>query len=196
MTTLFQIQANRQNAMKSTGPRTEAGKQKSAQNAQTHGLSVSDQTLLSQNSPELTRLLASYTETYNPQNEAEQTLVRELALATLRLRRIEAAESQLWEAEEVDLDRIGRFERYRSSASRCFHRTYKTLEALKKERHKAKPIESKQTAPASPSDQETNHMLDQIGRYLALDPSETIEEMIRRYIELNVPVNWNEIRYE
>ena len=38
MTTEMQIKANRKNALKSTGPRTEEGKDASSQNATTHGL--------------------------------------------------------------------------------------------------------------------------------------------------------------
>ena len=38
MTTFRQIEANRRNALKSTGPKTEAGKQQSHRNAVRHGL--------------------------------------------------------------------------------------------------------------------------------------------------------------
>src|SRR5262249_50109860 len=40
MTSLKQIEANRRNAMKSTGPRTEAGKEQSRRNALRHGLTA------------------------------------------------------------------------------------------------------------------------------------------------------------
>ena len=40
MTSLQQIEANRRNAQNSTGPRTEAGKQRSSRNAVRHGLTA------------------------------------------------------------------------------------------------------------------------------------------------------------
>ena len=40
MTSLKQIEANRRNAQNSTGPRTEAGKQRSSRNAVRHGLTA------------------------------------------------------------------------------------------------------------------------------------------------------------
>ena len=40
MTTLTQIEANRRNAQSSTGPRTEAGKERSSRNAVRHGLTA------------------------------------------------------------------------------------------------------------------------------------------------------------
>jgi hypothetical protein len=40
MTSYRQIEANRRNALKSTGPKTEAGKQASRRNAVRHGLTA------------------------------------------------------------------------------------------------------------------------------------------------------------
>ena len=146
MITPAQHQANRQNAQKSTGPRTEEGKQRSSQNALRHGLTVTDESLILKNSEELSLLIAAHSETYAPRNEAEHTLVR--LLATIRLRRVEMAEEQLWEEERPNLDRIGKFDRYRSSAERAFHRNYNALEKLRKERNKTNPTpQAKQPEP-------------------------------------------------
>ena len=148
MITPAQHQANRQNAQKSTGPRTEEGKQRSSQNALRHGLTVTDESLILKNSEELSLLIAAHSETYTPRNEAEHTLVRQLSLATIRLRRVELAEEQLWEEDRPNLDRIGKFDRYRASAERAFHRNYNALEKLRKERSKSNPKpEAKQPEP-------------------------------------------------
>jgi hypothetical protein len=40
MTSLRQIESNRRNALRSTGPKTEAGKQRSSKNAVRHGLTT------------------------------------------------------------------------------------------------------------------------------------------------------------
>ena len=40
MTSLRQIESNRRNALRSTGPKTETGKQRSSQNAVRHGLTA------------------------------------------------------------------------------------------------------------------------------------------------------------
>ena len=148
--------ANQQNAQHSTGPRTVEGKQRSSQNAQTHGLSVSDQTLQRESPEELNRLIASHAQTYQPQNEAEVELVRQLALATIRLRRVERAEEQIWDQEGIVLDVLVKFERYRSSAERSFHKHFRALETLRKERSKSqqnKPMPQVQTQPEPETEQ-------------------------------------------
>ena len=49
MATQRQIAANRANARKSTGPRTEAGKRRAKRNALTHGLTTKDTVLITEN---------------------------------------------------------------------------------------------------------------------------------------------------
>jgi hypothetical protein len=94
------IEANRLNALKSTGPRTEQGKANSAQNATKHGL-ASTQTnplakgcfLQNENEAEFRILLAEYSATYHPQHRDEYDLLTEAVYAKWRQQRIWLAQT-------------------------------------------------------------------------------------------------------
>src|SRR3954470_17646791 len=84
------IAANRRNALKSTGPRTEEGKQRSRANALKHGLCASvvvaeDVTLVQQRT-------SDWFEALKPQNEFHSWLVDEVAIISLRIDRCERME--------------------------------------------------------------------------------------------------------
>jgi hypothetical protein len=94
------IEANRLNALKSTGPRTEQGKANSAHNALKHGLASTQINPLSpgcflqnENEAEFRILLAEYTATYNPQHRDEFDLLTEAVYAKWRQQRLWIAQS-------------------------------------------------------------------------------------------------------
>jgi hypothetical protein len=79
-----QIAANRKNARKSKGPRSEAGRKRSSQNARQHGLSLPIAGFISERKIEaLAREIAGDT-----QNEIRLVYAREAAEAELELQRI------------------------------------------------------------------------------------------------------------
>src|SRR6266849_154130 len=89
MTTARQLEANRGNALKSTGPRTINGKQASRRNALRHGLTA--ETLIEPlEDPESYRTFESaIVAEYLPQSPVEKELVHRLASLFWRLRPIE-----------------------------------------------------------------------------------------------------------
>ncbi|MCP5117041.1 MAG: hypothetical protein GY953_39965 [bacterium] len=93
MATKKQINANRQNAKKSTGPRTREGKRRVSQNALKHGLSASQVVIPGEDEAELERLGEAFVETLEPRNEVEVALVRQMVTAEWRLRRIDRVEA-------------------------------------------------------------------------------------------------------
>jgi len=92
-----QIKANRHNALKSTGPRTPAGKARVSLNASKHGLlsgEVVVRGLHYKESPgEFQEFLARYRQHLAPAGPLEETLVEHLASNRWRARRILIAES-------------------------------------------------------------------------------------------------------
>ena len=79
---------------KSTGPRTEEGKQRSSQNSLKHGLFSTKSFLLpGENQEDFDRLLYHYTREHNPKGQTEEDLVRHLAQTEWRRRRIPALEA-------------------------------------------------------------------------------------------------------
>ncbi len=89
------IQANRRNARKSTGPRTQAGKDASRRNALRHGLCCDPDGLVlhDRDALALDAELARWVEHYQPDGPAEEALIRRAALASVRLDRCALAES-------------------------------------------------------------------------------------------------------
>jgi hypothetical protein len=89
-TSLKQIEANRANALKSTGPRTEAGKLRSSQNARKHpaGISIRTMRIATENPEELNSFLGGYLLRFQPEDQPEYDCVSAMASAAWRLRRV------------------------------------------------------------------------------------------------------------
>ncbi len=95
MTSERQIAANRRNAVLSTGPRTDEGKNRSRFNALTHGLTAC-KGLLAGEDPEDYRLLqCSLIAEHRPRNTLELALLERIASVLWRLKRVPAFESAL-----------------------------------------------------------------------------------------------------
>ncbi len=84
MTTQAQTKANRNNAKKSTGPRTEDGKARVAKNALKHGLLARDTVLPGEDPAEFDRQLSALEADIHPANSLEFELVRQIADAQWR----------------------------------------------------------------------------------------------------------------
>ena len=92
MTSDRQIAANRQNAQRSTGPRTPDGRAVSRQNALRHGVLCEHVTAGSENVERYNALLEDLRNELNPQGERECLLVERLANLFWRERRLIEAE--------------------------------------------------------------------------------------------------------
>jgi hypothetical protein len=98
MATRKQIEANRRNAQKSTGPKTEEGKSKSKFNALTHGMTAEVAVLPHEDKLSYEDLRQATIESYQPANGAELMLVELVAVnywRLLRARRVETATMDL-----------------------------------------------------------------------------------------------------
>ena len=93
MSTEAQRKANRQNAKKSTGPRTPEGKARSSQNALKHGLLARDAVMADEDPADYDRLFCEFEDNLHPKNVLEFALIRQVANAEWRLRRIARLES-------------------------------------------------------------------------------------------------------
>jgi hypothetical protein len=96
MTSWQQWQANRLNALKSTGPRTEEGKRISRRNALRHGLT--SETVIDglEDSEDYRGFEAAIIADYDAETAVERELVLRLASLLWRLRRIIAIETDLF----------------------------------------------------------------------------------------------------
>jgi hypothetical protein len=132
MATPAQIAANRRNALKSTGPRTAAGKAASSRNALQHGLAAWAAVVLGEDPADLARFRAELVAALAPRDGREEVLAEVAAEAAWRLRRV-------WRAEAALFNRHGRsapsclrelltLQRYEVAANRRFHRAVAMLE--------------------------------------------------------------------
>ena len=95
MPTQKQLHANRRNAKRSSGPRTEDGKVAASQNARTHGLSARDTVIAGENPKKYRAFLRDLTGEFQPATPSEFDLVQTLADAAWRLRRAMRLETAL-----------------------------------------------------------------------------------------------------
>jgi hypothetical protein len=95
MTSLRQIQANRRNALRSTGPNTEAGKERSRRNAVRHGLCAETVVAGIESIEDYSAFEASVIADYEAQTAVERELVLRLASLLWRLRRATSIETEL-----------------------------------------------------------------------------------------------------
>jgi hypothetical protein len=95
MTSLRQIEANRRNAAKSTGPLTDAGKQASRCNALRHGLTAETVILSLEDAEDYRAFELSVTADFDARTAVEREMVLRLASLLWRLRRATAIETGL-----------------------------------------------------------------------------------------------------
>ena len=159
MSTRAQIEANRRNANKSTGPRTEAGKAASRLNALKSGIEAKSTVIPGESAAELEALTASYHDRFRPAAPEEVFLVDVLVSSDWLLRRLRKVEAQLWQ-NAVEDDRrfsdqnakwqlgrifsrknndLTRLQRRIDSATRAYHRALDRLEQQQSERPNPEP---------------------------------------------------------
>jgi hypothetical protein len=96
MTSSKQIEANRRNSLKSTGPKTKTGKQTSRGNAVRHGLTAETVIGALEDAEDYKAFEAAITVDYDAQSAVERELVLRLAGLLWRLRRATTIETGLF----------------------------------------------------------------------------------------------------
>jgi hypothetical protein len=96
MTSDKQIEANRRNARKSTGPRTPEGKDRASNNAVKHGLLSQDVLIPGEDGTALWELSERLREELEPVGELEDLLVDRIVAAHWRLRRLGRVEADIF----------------------------------------------------------------------------------------------------
>ena len=140
MTSVRKIETSRQNARRSTGPKTAAGKARVAQNAITHGL-LSHDTLLPDEDPQLLQTLTDALRAeWNPEGAHEQFLVDMMIRAAWRLGRVARMEAGVltWKHLGILAERAGRAARtYERGAVGAFLEKYEQPTITDSEKHRA-----------------------------------------------------------
>ena len=112
MTSFRQIEANRRNARKSTGPITEEGKQRSRCNAVRHGLAAETVIGALEDAEDYKAFEAAIIADYDAQSAVERELVLRLASLLWRLRRATTMETGLF---DIQADQLSEFRQDRKT---------------------------------------------------------------------------------
>ena len=107
--TQAQIDANRRNAQKSTGPRTPEGKDASSRNRLLHGLRSAKHLVLDESLDDFEDLVKDMQDRFRPTGEAENLLVLRIAADHWRLNRSLPIEAGIYRERFQDLAKAGKW---------------------------------------------------------------------------------------
>ena len=141
MSTQSQIAANQANAQQSTGPRSVEGKSIASQNSTKHGLTGKFVLIAGEDPDEYQTYMEEYFAQHNPATMDEQFLVRQMADAMWRLRRVQRLEAPLFNNAPIgspfaDPDfssELLKLNRYEKSLESSYFRASRELRIIRKE---------------------------------------------------------------
>jgi hypothetical protein len=137
--------ANRANALLSTGPRTEPGKQRSSLNALRHGLTARTAVLPNEDPETYQRHIQQFLDEYAPATPTETQLVHEIANTAWRLNRIPFLEAELFSAglpsnapsPQTLISQLATLGLHGSRLSRQFQKALDQLRDIQEVRHRS-----------------------------------------------------------
>src|SRR3954471_18686798 len=121
MTTFKQIEANRRNARRSTGPTTAEGKLRSRRNAVRHGLTAETVIGALEDAEDYKAFEAAVIADYDAQSAVERELVLRLASLLWRIRRATTMETGLF---DIQARQLLDFRRRRDTRQNSLHRLF------------------------------------------------------------------------
>jgi uncharacterized coiled-coil protein SlyX len=172
MASAAQINANRANALLSTGPATPETKSAVRHNAIKYGIHAESLIIPGEDPEEFEAFKEFQIDAWSPQDTAEQQCVDQLTTTLWRLNRLENAEAQIWEAAMEDgatlgnaletksplLNRVGGMIDRLQRSIRQITKELQRLQAARVKEHRAACI------PPRSYPTEQSHFLSDIGR--------------------------------
>jgi hypothetical protein len=144
-----QLLANRLNAQKSTGPRSDEGKARSSMNALKTGIDARSQTIPGEPISQLEDLTDDYYQRFCPTTPEQRMLVDTLVDCEWLLRRFRRVEGQMWEnpifeitfakAFRDDSDHFARLQRRIDATQRNYRNALHELQRLQAEEPEPEP---------------------------------------------------------
>ena len=144
-----QIEANRQNARKSTGPRTQEGKDRVSNNAVKHGILSQDVLIVGEDRAALRDLSERLQEELEPVGKLEDMLVDRIVAAYWRLRRVGRVEADIFSSLSRVFNNLGgafmqdsreanafsKLSRYETPIEKSLYKALHELQRLQAARH-------------------------------------------------------------
>jgi len=189
MATQQQIDANRRNAQKSTGPTTPEGRAAVRHNALKHGLTAEILIPSMEDQPEFDRLCDAFETEYKPVGPTEESLLENLAAAKWRLSRAHKFETGFFLKRSLDLehesqdyrelpangrlalivdldsagpDTLAKISRYEARLERSFYKALTELRRTISQRKPVEPVAAKQTQSEDPEPPEIRNPTSEI----------------------------------
>ncbi len=199
-----QIAANRANAQKSTGPRTDTGQEKVSQNGRKHGLCGTFKVLECESQPEYDDLLERYMQAEQPADDVERELVAKMVRHTWtsdRAVRLQEAcflvqprtDENIAKGQEgicVRAD-IDLYIRYQTAQDRAYQRAASELAKRRKERRQAEiGFASQKRAQAQEERRQEQHaQRNELHPYKVVTAEVRLQEQKERYFAANSTVS-------
>jgi hypothetical protein len=149
MTSFRQIDANRRNARKSTGPRTEEGKQRSRCNAIRHGLTAETVIGALEDAEDYQAFEAAIIADYDAQSAVERELVLRLASLLWRLRRATTMETGLFEIQANHLREFREARQVLPASREVIYALFREADSVSYDRKPPPPVTSPMEAIAN-----------------------------------------------
>src|SRR2546425_12988905 len=133
MATLKQIESNRRNALKSTGPKTPAGKAAVSMNSLRHGLRARTVVLPGENREEFNQLCDDLERDWRPKSRTAQFYLEQMAVSQWKLTRMEVGEAGIFKetvAAKTQLPLLDRLWQAQCRLERSYARAQRELERL------------------------------------------------------------------
>jgi len=137
MTSTKQIEANRRNSLKSTGPRTPEGKAVDSLNNLRHRLRARTVVLPGEKSEEFHQLCDDLEAEWQPQSSTEHFYVEQMAVSQWKLSRVELAEKSILVQEDdakVQIPLVERLWKQQGRLERSYSRAQRELQRLQASR--------------------------------------------------------------
>jgi len=149
-TTIKQIDANRRNALKSTGPKTPQGKAAVSMNSLRHGLRARTVVLPGESRAEFDQLCNDLELEWQPQSRTEQFYLEQMAISQWKLTRMELSEVGIYQQAvngKVQLPLLDQLWQAQCRLERSYSRAQRELERLRTHR----PEQAHQPEKAEPA---------------------------------------------
>src|ERR1700722_15484387 len=160
MASIKQVEANRRNSQKSTGPRTPEGKASVRLNALRHGLCARTTVLPAENAEEFQQLCADLETEWQPQGRTEQYLLEQMAVAQWKAARACNMEYNVWDQGALTESRMRTLEsvlKQQTRWERAYFKALRELQPLQKPRPtQAEPPEDTEPEPASKTSEQSH----------------------------------------
>ena len=181
MTSFRQIEANRRNALKSTGPSSEEGKQQSRLNAVRHGLTAETVIGALEDAEDYKAFEAAIIADYDAESAVERELVLRLASLLWRLRRATTMETGLFHIQAEQLLEFGQDRQAEAGSRKSLDALFGRTDSVDCDRARLDNLRSRSRATSSSAPNSADPSADLASCFLGLAnlPSHALDRLSR-----------------